>query len=173
VFSEDFETGYDGWEATSGIFQFAGTQTQIKQQGTSAFEMIGSREAESGYAGQYTHTVDIPVTPGQLFSFSYYFPCKNVSYVGYLLDFNNGKEAYYISLFGGWFIDNTNYYLLQYGEEEPNTWHTHTENIYDNYQSVYGTVPSNLKITKISMIMGDPYFTDQAQTAYFDSLTIG
>ena len=171
-FVEDFETGYDGWQEITGIYLYAGTQIQIKYQGASAFKMTSNRESENGYAGQYSCPVDISVTPGKLFTFSYYFPSKSVSYVGYLLDFNNGKEAYYISLFSGWFVNNTYYYLCQYPSEQTNTWYTHTANIYDNYQNVYGTVPSDLKITKISMIMGDPYFIGQAQTAYFDSLTI-
>jgi len=128
---------------------------------------------ESGYAGQYSHPVDIIVTPETVFTFSYYFPSKSVSYVGYYLTFNNGKQGYYFSLFSGWFVNNTNYYLCQYSNEQSNTWHTHWSNVYDDYQNAYGTVPSNLTVTSISMIMGDPYFTNQPQTAYFDSITLG
>ena len=171
-FIEDFETGYDGWQKITGNFQYAGTQTQIKYQGTSAFKMISSRESSSGYAGQYSYPVDIAVTPGKQFTFSYYFPTKSVSYVGYLLHFNNGKEAYYISLFSGYFINNTAYYLCQYPNEQINLWHTHSHNVYQNYINAFRNIPSNLKITSISMIMGDPYFTNQLQTAYFDMLTI-
>jgi uncharacterized membrane protein len=171
-FSEDFETGYDGWQETTGMFQNAGTQTLIQHEGLSAFIMTSTREADSGYAGQYSYPVNIPVTPEKQFTFSYYFPSKDVSYVGYLVDFNNGKEAYYISLFSGWFVNNPSYYLYQYYDEQINTWNTHTVNIYEDYLNVYGDVPLNLEITSISILMGDPYFTDQTQTAYFDSITI-
>ena len=171
--SEDFENGYDGWQQIAGDFRYAGTQTQVVQQGSYAFKMAATRVGESGYAGQYSHPVDIIVTPETVFTFSYYFPSKSVSYVGYYLTFNNGKQGYYFSLFSGWFVNNTNYYLCQYSNEQSNTWHTHWSNVYDDYQNAYGTVPSNLTVTSISMIMGDPYFTNQPQTAYFDSITLG
>ena len=171
-FSEDFEYGAEGWVETTGNFQYAGTQTQIHHQGSFAFEMISTRESNSGYAGQYLHAVNIPIIPGKQFTFSYYFPSKNVSYVGFNLTFNNGKQAYYFSLFNGWFVNNTYYYLQQYKNEQPNIWHTHTVNLYDDYLAAYGTVPSDLQLTSISIAMGDPYFTNQPQTAFFDTISI-
>lgn len=105
-----------------------------------------------------------------------YFPSKEVSYVGYDIYFAVGGtpkgHGYYISHFSGWFVNTSSYYLLQYSEESVNTWHYHEENIYDNYKEWAGEVPDGLTITEIHILMGDPYYSGNTQTAYFDAITI-
>ena len=172
LFIEDFETGYDGWSYVDGSLSFIGTQNSVVFEGTSALKMTGTIDASGAYAGNYRYALNLPVTSGTRFSFAYRFPSKNVAYVGYYLEFSTGKMGYYISLFSGSFINNSAYYLLQYRNEGTNQWLPHSSNVYNDYRNAFGSVPSNLRITGISVMMGDPYYTHQTQTAYFDSIIV-
>jgi hypothetical protein len=171
-FTENFETGYDGWEYCGGSLTYAGTQKSVVYEGSYAFKMKGSINANSSFAGNYRHTFSIPVTLDTQMSFAYCFPSKKVSYVGYNITFNTGKQGFYISVFNGWFENNTAYYLIQYKQETVGAWHPHTVNIYENYQRAYGSVPADLQITAIAMMMTDPYYTGNTQTAFFDEINI-
>ncbi|MBN1861561.1 MAG: DUF3047 domain-containing protein, partial [Candidatus Thermoplasmatota archaeon] len=171
-FSENFEAGYDGWLHYDGSVSEYGSQTNIVYRDSYAFKMTGFIDSNGAYSGNFQHLLNIAVLPSTQFSFAYRFPSKDVSYVGYYLEFNNGKLGYYISLFSGSFINISQTYLLQYRNEASNTWHTHTANIYDNYKTAFGTIPAGLRITGIYMMMGDPYYTGSTQTAYFDEITI-
>jgi len=172
-FAEDFETGYDNWEYHDGGLSYHGTQSAVVYKGSNAFKMTGSIDSDGAYSGNYKHTLNIPVNAVTQFQFVYNFPSKEVSYVGYYLTFDTNKMGYYISLFSGSFVDDDKTYLLQYKSESVNTWHSHTENVYDNYQNAFGSVPTNLHITGIYMMMGDPYYSSHTQTAYFDDIVIG
>jgi hypothetical protein len=169
---EDFETGYDGWEYIDGDIVYSGTQSSIVYEGNYAFKMTGSLDDNGNFAGKYQYDLNISVETRTEFSFAYYFPYQNVSYVGYLLRFNSGKGGYYISYFWGSFVNTSNNYLLQYENESIGTWHFHIDNVYDNYRDAFGSVPSNLSITSVSMIMGDPYHYGEIQTAYYDFIAI-
>ncbi|HEC89304.1 MAG TPA: MarR family transcriptional regulator [Thermoplasmatales archaeon] len=153
----------------------ARTQTWIRNTGNYAFKMVSSIKPGEGWAGRYMHLLDIPVTPGTEFEFAYYFPLKLVSYVGYVLEFSSNisgnKTGFYYSLFAGWFVNTTNSYAVQYYESILQ-WHKHRVNIYEDYRKAFGFVPPDLRITSISMMMGDPYHLDRLQTAYFDSIRI-
>ncbi|HVQ00317.1 MAG TPA: hypothetical protein VMT57_02265, partial [Candidatus Thermoplasmatota archaeon] len=171
-FSEDFETGSDGWAYIDGSLIYAGTQQSIVYEGASSYKMTGTIDSNGAYAGYYQHALNIPVTLGLKFNFAYEFPSRKVSYVGYILMFNTGKIGYYISLFSGNFVNISTVYLLQYKYETANIWHAHTADIYANYQQAFGGVPKGLCITGISMMMGDPYYSHNMQTAYFDGISI-
>lgn len=49
---------------------------------------------------------------------------------------------------------------------------SHTANVYNDYKGAFGSVPSDLRITHVAMIMGDPYRTGKIQTAYFDAIKL-
>jgi len=167
LWHEDFETGYDGWYHTDGDLSEFGTQSSNVFEGNYSFIMTGVYNG-SGYSGRFTYDLNVSISSDTTFSFAYAFPEKNCWYIGYLLTFNTGKIGYYISLFYGDFINTSVVYLLQYNNEDINSWYSHTANIYDNYESAFGSVPSNLMLTSISMIMGQP----GPQTAFFDAINL-
>ncbi len=169
-FTEDFETGYDGWERTDGKIFFPRTQRFITYEGDYAFRMT-SRGAQ-GYSGRIEHQIDIPLMPNTTFEFAYYFLWKRVSYVGYQIEFSDGKIGDYFSLFYGMFVNISVAYIVQYKVEASRAWHFHHVNLYDDYRNAFGSVPSDLRITSVSLIAGDPYFTQKFQTSYFDSIKI-
>jgi hypothetical protein len=172
-FKEDFETGFDGWSIAEGNLSEYETQTDIVYQGDYAFGMTGTRAEESGFSGRLQYNVNIPVEPDTGFSFAYLFPSKNVSYVGYILIFSTGQWGYYFSLFYGWYENTTMVYVKQYQNENSTMWFAHSENVYDDYEAAFGEAPKDISITSISMMMGDPYFTDIEQTAYYDMIRLG
>jgi hypothetical protein len=172
-FKEDFETGYDGWDLVEGDVHKYGTQTTFVYQGEYAFGMTGIRTGESGFSGRLQYNVSIPVEPDTGFSFAYMFPSKNVSYVGYILIFSTGQWGYYFSLFYGWFENTSVVYVKQYRNESSTVWQPHSENVYDDYEAAFGAAPVDVTITSVSMMMGDPYFTDMEQTAYYDTIRLG
>ncbi|MBN1861564.1 MAG: DUF3047 domain-containing protein [Candidatus Thermoplasmatota archaeon] len=172
-FKEDFETGYDGWDPVEGDLSEYGTQSSFVYQGDYSFKMTGIRVGESGFSGRLMYNLTLPVDPDTIFNFAYSFPSKNVSYVGYILIFNTGKWGYYFSLFYGWFVNTSDVYVKQYWNESSGLWHSHTENVYDDYSAAFGEVPRDLSITSVSIMMGDPYFSDEEQTGYYDAIRLG
>jgi len=171
-FIEDFETGYDGWSYYDGNLTSYGPQSTIVYDGNYAFKMTGTIDTDGAYAGNYKHALNISVSTETQFTFAYFFPSKEVSYVGYYLTFNNNKLGQYFSFFSGSFVNISATYVLQYRNEAVNTWHSHTTNVYNDYQRAFGSTPSDLRITGIYMMMGDPYYTHKTQTSYFDGITI-
>jgi hypothetical protein len=170
VFEEDFESGYDGWKRTDGFVIFPRTQKIVACDGDFAFRMtaVGCR----GFSGRFKHALDIPVTENTTFQFGYYFLRKQVSYVGYQVEYSDKKEGNYFSLFFGSFVNISAVYVVQYESETIRTWHSHEVDLYKDYMNAFGTVPSGLRITSVSLMIGDPYFTKKLQTAYFDSIRI-
>lgn len=170
IFIEDFETGYDGWERTNGKIFFPRTQKFIAYEGNYAFRMTG--RGNQGYSGRFEHPLDIPLLPNTTFEFAYYFLWKRVSYIGYQIEFSDGKIGDYFSLFYGMFVNISVAYVVQYKLESSRTWHVHQVNLYDDYENAFISVPSDLRITSVSLIIGDPYFSNKFQTGFFDSITI-
>ena len=173
--SEDFETGDDGWVYDDGSLSSATTESSVVYEGAYAFKMTGAYDGDGGYAGAYHYNVDLSITPDTTFSFAYYFPDKSVSYIGYYVLFNSSdglKSGIYFSYFSGSFVNTTDTYVLQYEGEDVATWHHHDVNLYNNYMDAFGSVPSDLKIEKVRIMMGDPYHSGNVQTAYFDDIII-
>jgi subtilase family serine protease len=169
---EDFETGLDGWDHRDGNISFFDVQNSIVYEGNYAAKMTGHWDGDGGYAGCYKYNVSLLVNPDSTFEFAYYFPSKNISYVGYRLRFDTNKVGSYFSLFSGYFVNTSNSYLHQYKNEDINNWYFHRENIYSNYENAFGDVPSDLHITSIQILMGDPYHTNKIQTCYYDGIII-
>ena len=54
LFTEDFESGYEGWEHISGDILSARTQRLITQEGDYAFRMTGIQQGSlDGHSGRY------------------------------------------------------------------------------------------------------------------------
>lgn len=170
--TEDFETGTDGWEYWDGEIIHFDVQDSIVYEGDNSLKMTGRWDGNGGYAGCYIHEVSLAVNPDTEFEFAYYFPSKNTSYVGYRVIFDNYQSGYYYSLFWGNFINTSTTYKYQFENEGINKWHFHSVNIYNNYESAFGNVPQDLHITSIRVLMGDPYHSGKIQTCYFDDIKI-
>ncbi|MBN1861563.1 MAG: winged helix-turn-helix transcriptional regulator [Candidatus Thermoplasmatota archaeon] len=170
-FYEDFETRYDGWKRTDGIVLLRRTQRLISFEGKCAFKMTGI--VNNGFSGRFEHAVNIPVIPNIIFEFAYLFYSKHVSYIGYQINFSDKKQGNYFSLIDDdYYVNITNVYVVQYKKEPIGYWNFHQVRLYEDYKRAFGSVPPNLRITSVSMIIGDPYYKQRFQTAYFDSIKI-
>jgi predicted transcriptional regulator len=182
-FEEDFESGYDGWKHTNGIVFIPRTQSFVKTDKRGhAFRMTGLVEkdgkAYGAYCGRFEHTIDVPVLPNTTFDFAYRFFFKNAMYVGYEIEYSDGKLGSYFSLFSGWFVNISTAYIVQYPAEVNQWWHKHSARVYYDYLRAFGSVPKGLRITSIALVMADNYHNNpdqkfyprRTQTAFFDSI---
>jgi|GEM_PF-787108 len=164
VFVDDFEGGVGNWQYVYGSTLAFQSQSAITYHGGSALNFTASY---SGSSPVYKHNQSFPVTPTTAMSWMWMLPAKNISYVSMHLYLSNGNDMYYMSYFSGSFVNTSATFLWKY-YENTNVWYAHTVNIYNDYLAWKGSVPTNLSVTQIDILLGDPYTTGKLQTVYLD-----
>ena len=173
-FFDDFEEDLYYWLYSDGTIVYADVSTNQAYNGEYSFEITARRNDLAGndYTAYYFYDLidSIPVSEDTYCSFAYYATAWNISYGGLRLDFNSGEILMLAADLdvNDWTLPN---YVYLYSEDT-NTWNFHLENIYSLYETVYDSVPTDLSITGISLVLVDETGGFAQQTIYFDDIRI-
>ncbi|MHA1221232.1 MAG: hypothetical protein ACTSQB_05820, partial [Candidatus Heimdallarchaeota archaeon] len=126
---------------------------------------------KTNFSYTFANETTFRLSTNSTFSFDWRFENKEGYYIGIIIA-TTGPNLYLISHFSGNFGNNSGYLVLEYENEQVNTWYHHTLNLSRLYLDSYGEIPEN--ITHVSIInrgygsIDDGVATNQI--SYFDSL---